>query len=165
MPLFWVYIVLELAVFIALVSTIGLGWTALIVIATFVIGLTVGVIVTGSQLDKKMRQIRAGLMTPEGVVSDGALLLLGVLLVIIPGLVTSAVGLFLLLPPSRAVLRPVVAFLALRAVGPAAPLITVVTAGARRYSGQRRGDYVDGEVVDVSDTQQLALPPPEPEQR
>ena len=163
MPLFWVYIVLELAVFIGLVSTIGLGWTALIVIATFFLGLTVGVIVTGSQLDKKMRQIRAGLTTPEGVISDGALLMLGVFLVIIPGLVTSMAGLFLLLPPTRAVLRPVVAFLALRALGPAVPLITVAAAGARRYSGQGRGDYIDGEVVDVADAEQLALPPPKPE--
>jgi UPF0716 protein FxsA len=51
----------------------------------------------------------------------------------------------------------VLTFLALRGIGRRAPLITVATAGARRYTAGR-GEYIDGEVVDVTDVEPPALP-------
>lgn len=152
-PLFWIYVVVELVVIVALASTIGIGWTFLILLATFVVGLSMA----GSQITRQVRRLRNGLTTPQGAVSDGALLALGTLLVVIPGLVTSALGLLLLLPPTRAAARPVLTFLAVRGIGRRAPLITVAGMGAsRRYAG--RGDYIDGEVIDVTDVEPPALP-------
>jgi UPF0716 protein FxsA len=164
-PLFWIYVLVEVAVVFALASTIGVGWTLLLLLATFVVGLAMA----GSQIRRQIHRLRTGLSTQHGAITDGALVALGTVLVVIPGLVTSALGLLLLLPPTRAVARPVLTFLALRGVGPRAPLITVATAGAHRWAGAqrpgpqtrsaaRRGDYIDGEVVDVVDVEPPALP-------
>ena len=142
-PLFFIYVVVELAAVVALASTIGIGWTLLILLATFVAGLALA----GSQIKRQLRRLRSGLTTPQGAVGDSALVALGSLLVVIPGLVTSALGALLLLPPTRAAARPALPFLAARGVVRRGPLITVAGMGTgRRYP--RRGDYIDGEVID-----------------
>lgn len=57
MRLFLLYAVVEVAVVVALVSTVGLGWTLLISLATFVLGL----VLAGSQLKRQLRRLRSGL--------------------------------------------------------------------------------------------------------
>lgn len=136
---FLVYAVVELAAVIALTWAIGLGWTLLLLLATFVIGIALA----GSQVKRQIRRFRSGLTDPQGALTDSALIGLGTVLVVIPGIVTTALGLLLLLPPTRAAARPVVAVLAARRV----PLIVV-----------RRRDYIDGEVIDVVDIEPPALP-------
>jgi UPF0716 protein FxsA len=155
--LFLLYAVVELAAVVALASTIGFGWTLLLLLAAFVLG----VAVAGSQLRRQLMRLRSG-PTPSAAVTDGALVALGTLLVVVPGLVTSAAGLLLLLPPTRAVARPVVTALAVRRIGRRAPLITVTSVGADRY--ERHGhdrDFIDGEVIDVTDEEPPALYRPE----
>lgn len=134
---FLIYVVVELAAVVALASTIGIGWTALLLLATFAIGL----VLAGSQVKRHIRRLRNGFDNPQGALTDSALIGLGALLVVIPGLVTSAVGLLLLSPPTRAVARPVLA-----------------AAGSRRYDAGGHGDYIDGEVIDVVDIEPPALP-------
>jgi UPF0716 protein FxsA len=73
-------------------------------------------------------------------------------------LVTTAAGLLLLLPPSRAAARPVLTAMAARGVGRRFPLITVTTVGADRYSHRQRPDYIDGEVLDVTDVTEVDPP-------
>jgi UPF0716 protein FxsA len=153
--LFLVYVVVELAVVVALASTIGLGWTLLLLLAGFVAGITLA----GSQLKRQLTRLRSGLTTQQSrVASDGALVALGTLLVVVPGLVTTAAGLLLLLPPTRAAARPVLTALAVRGIGRRAPLITVTTVGADRYASapRPRPDYIDGEVLDVLDVTDVA---------
>ena len=142
MRLFLVYALVELAVVVALASTIGFGWTVLLLLATFV----VGVALAGSQVRRHIRRLQSGLnaRTAQGAVTDSALVALGTVLVVIPGLASSVLGALLLLPPTRAAARPVLTAMAARRV----PLITVASAGACGYAG-RRGDYIDGEVIDV----------------
>lgn len=152
MRLFLVYVLAELAVVVGLASTIGFGWTFLILVGTFALGLAVA----GSQIKRQVRRLQSGLTSPQGAVTDGALVALGVVLTVIPGLVTSVLGLLLLAPPTRALARPAVAALAARGLG-RVPLIVTTAATAPR--GPRRGDYIDGEVVDVTDTEQPGLPP------
>jgi UPF0716 protein FxsA len=156
MRLFLIYLVVELAVVVALVSTIGFGWTVLALLATSVLGFALA----GSQVKRHIQRLRSGLTTPQGAVSDSAMVALGTVLVVVPGVVTTIAGLLLLTPPTRAVARPVLAAMAARRM----PLITVATtaAGARPRAG--RGDYIDGEVVDVVDVEPTALPP-SPDQR
>jgi UPF0716 protein FxsA len=74
---------------------------------------------------------------------------LGTVLVVIPGLASSVVGALLLLPPTRAIARPLVSVIAARRM----PLIAAApgTAAGWGYDAAGRGDYIDGEVVDVSD--------------
>ncbi len=149
MRLFLVYVLVELAVVVALVSTIGFGWTFLLVLGTFALGLALA----GSQAKRQIQRLQAGLASPQGAVSDGALVALGTVLTVVPGLVTSALGLLLLLPPTRVAARPAVAALAARGLN-RMPLI-VTTAGVRPPA---RGDYIDGEVIDVTDVEPPRLP-------
>ena len=71
---------------------------------------------------------------------------MGSVLTIVPGFVTSVLGLLLLLPPTRVVARPAVMALAARGLG-RVPLLVTSTGG---YLPVRR-DYIDGEVVDVTE--------------
>jgi UPF0716 protein FxsA len=149
MRLFLIYLVIELAVVVALVSTIGFGWTVLVLLGTSVLGF----VLAGSQVKRHMQRLRSGLTTPQGAVTDSAMVALGTVLVFVPGLVTTAAGLLLLMPPTRGFARPVLTAMAARRM----PLITVATAAASR-SGANRGDYIDGEVIDVVDVEPPALP-------
>ena len=148
--LFLIYVVVELAVVVALASTIGLGWTLLVLLAAFVGGIAL----SGSQLKRQLTRLRSGLTTQQSqLATDGAMVALGSVLVVVPGLVTTAAGMLLLLPPTRAVARPLLTAMAVRGIGRRAPLITVATVGADRYASapRPRPDYIDGEVIDVTD--------------
>ncbi len=156
-----IYAVVELAVLFALVSTIGWGWTLLVLLATFLLGWGLLAPMAGSQLIRHVGQLRSGLKEPRSALSDGALVTLATALVLVPGLVTTAFGILLLVPPIRAVAGPGLAAITMRGLQRRVPLITdatVFTTAARRdYSGDRR-DYIDGEVIDVVDGEPLTLP-------
>ena len=83
------------------------------------------------------------------------LVALGTVLVVIPGLASSAVGALLLLPPTRAAARPLVTAMAARRV----PLVTAAgaTAPGWGYTAAGSGDYIDGEVIDVVDVEPTAV--------
>lgn len=141
--LFGIYALVELAVMIALVATVGFGWTVLLLLATFVAGLALA----GSQLRRQLRQLQSGLAVGTAM-TDGLMVALGTVLVVIPGLASSVLGALLLLPPSRAVARPVLAAMAARRV----PLITAAAWPPGSAAGHvGHGDYIDGEVIDVTD--------------
>lgn len=163
MRLFVLYVVVEMAVLVVLTATIGFGATLLAVAGMFLLGL----VLAGSQLRRHLRRLQSGLTADNaaGVVTDSALVALGTVLVVIPGLASSVVGALLLLPPTRAVARPVVTAMAARR----APLIvgagTGSGFGAQRFAYRpSRADYIDGEVIDVSDVRD-ATPGPQAEPR
>ncbi|MBJ7384805.1 MAG: FxsA family protein, partial [Mycolicibacterium sp.] len=64
MRLFLVYVLAELAVVVGLASTIGFGWTLLILVGTFALGLALA----GSQAKRQIRKLQSGLATPQGAV-------------------------------------------------------------------------------------------------
>jgi UPF0716 protein FxsA len=157
--LFVLYVVVELAVVVALASTIGLGWTLLLLLAAFVAGISLA----GSQLRRQLTRLRSGLTSQQSrVAGDGALVALGTMLVVVPGLVSTAAGLLLLLPPTRAAARPVLTAMAVRGIGGRTPLIAVTTVGADRYAStpRPRPDYIDGEVIDVTDVADVTVVDP-----
>ncbi len=86
------YAVVELAVTFALVSTIGWGWTLLVLLATFLLGWGVVAPMAGSQLLRRIGQLRSGLTEPRAAAGDGALLSLATALVLIPGLLSRKVA-------------------------------------------------------------------------
>ena len=153
--LFLVYVIAELAVVVALASTIGLGWTLLLLLAAFAAGLALA----GSQLKLQLTRLRSGLADQSRLAADTTAVAVGTLLMVVPGLVTSAAGLLLLLPPTRAAARPVLAAMAVRGIGRRFPLITVATVGADRFDHRMRSDYIDGEVLDVEDVTEFVDPP------
>ncbi|MGV0744729.1 FxsA family protein [Mycolicibacterium sp. XJ870] len=144
--LFLLYALIEVAVVVALVATIGFGWTVLLLAASFAVGLALA----GSQISRQLRRLRSGLTaaSAQGAVTDSALVALGTVLVVIPGLASSVLGALLLLPPTRAAARPVFTAMAARR----APVIMMApTAGYRGRTGDSAADYIDGEVIDVTD--------------
>ncbi len=153
-----IYAVVELAVIIALVSTIGWGWTLLVLLATFLLGWGLLAPMAGSHLLRQIGQLRSGLTEPRSAVSDGALIALASILVLIPGLVTTAVGLLLLIPPVRSLAGPGLSAIAVRGWQRRVPLVSYATTfRTERYSGDG-ADYIDGEVIDVQEFEPPALP-------
>jgi UPF0716 protein FxsA len=156
--LFLLYVVAELAVVVVLASTIGLGWTLLLLLAAFAGGLALA----GSQLKVQLNRLRSGLNVGQSkLAADGVAVALGTSLVVVPGLLTSVAGLLLLLPPTRAAARPLLSAMAVRGLGRRIPLI--MASGVGPYHRAPRPDYIDGEVIDVTEVDPPALPRLRPE--
>ena len=167
--LFLIYAVAELAAIFALVSTVGWGWTLLALLATFLLGWAIVAPVAGSQLIRRLGQLRSGLTEPRDVASDSALVSLAAVLVLVPGLVSTALGLLLLIPPIRSAARPGLTAVAVRALQRHMPVAGYATVfrpesfsprayseeSPQAYSDYRydRHDYIDGEVIDVRDVE------------
>src|ERR1700731_4301301 len=156
-----IYAFVELAAVVALVSAVGWGWTLLALLATLVLGWGLLAPMAGSQLIRQIGQLRSGLIEPRGAVSDGALVTLAIALVLVPGVVTTALGLLLLIPPIRKVAGPGLTAIGMRGLRRRAPLITdatfLITDTHDRYAGDGR-NYIDGEVIDVRDFTPRPLP-------
>ncbi len=96
--------VAEIAVFVAVVGAIGAGWSILLLAATTVLGL----VLLRREGIRGWRAFRTAAQSgrpPGAQVTNSLVGLLGALLFAMPGLITSAVGLFLLLPPFRGLAR------------------------------------------------------------
>jgi UPF0716 protein FxsA len=149
MRLFLLYVVLEMAVIVALTATIGFGWTVLALVGTFLLGIALA----GSQLRRQLARLRQGINDPQGAITDSALVALGSVLVFIPGMVTTVIGLLMLAPPTRAVMRPLAGFVAARGIARQVTFVNLggVPGAAAAGRAPGRGQYIDGEVVDVRD--------------
>lgn len=79
---------------------------------------------------------------PSGELADAALVLVGGLLLLLPGFATDVIGLFFLLPFTRPFARKAVAFFAARRLS---------RMGAGPYAGPRGSDVIEGEVVSTDD--------------
>lgn len=146
------YAVVELAVTFALVSTIGWGWTLLVLLATFLLGWGVVAPMAGSQLLRRIGQLRSGLTEPRAAAGDGALLSVATALVLIPGLLSTALGLMLFIPPVRGAAAPRLTALTLRTLQRhAPPYPTAFRGGTDPRGPYEHRDYIDGEVIDVHD--------------
>lgn len=166
-----IYAVVELAVIFALVSTIGWGWTLLALVGTFLLGWGVVAPMAGSHLIRRIGQLRSGL-TDQRAAGDGALVSLAALLVLIPGLVSTALGLLLLIPPVRSAIGPGLTARAVRGLQRQMPVFSYASvlrpeppasgyySDAGSKAGYGRGDYIDGEVIDVRDAEEPARPQP-----
>ena len=96
--------IVELYVFVKVAEAIGFLDALVILVAVSLVGLWL-VKRAGLRVWARFNeQIVAG-STPSREVADGVCLLLAGLLVAIPGFVTDAIGLLLLLPPIRALVR------------------------------------------------------------
>lgn len=153
--LFLTYAVVELMVTVGLAATIGVGWTVLLLLGTFVVGLGVGAPMGGLQLSRQFTALRAGGGEPRSALSDGALTALATGLVLVPGLASTVLGLLLLVPPIRAAARPGLTAVAmrglLRRVPPAGEDAVGLDDAFDRGTSPDGRDYIDGEVIDVRD--------------
>ncbi|PND51473.1 FxsA family protein, partial [Rhodococcus sp. ENV425] len=105
--LFLAYVVVEIGVLAWLGSTLGIGATILLFLGVSVLGY----LVLGAQGRRALQNLgrvrstaadRAGFAgAADRALTDGALIGVGAALVLVPGPVTSAAGILLLLPPTR----------------------------------------------------------------
>ncbi|NGP08709.1 FxsA family protein [Rhodococcus sp. 14C212] len=144
--LFLAYVVVEIGVLAWLGSTLGIGATILLFLGVSVLGYLV-LAAQGRRALQNLGRVRSAGADRAGfagaadrALTDGALIGVGAALVLVPGPVTSAAGILLLLPPTRALLRP-----AVRAV--AARKVAASVARGGGFRGERIV-VVDGEVVE-----------------
>ena len=151
--LFIVVPIAELAVLIQIGEAIGIWWTIALLIADAVLGSLLARSqgrATWRRFNDALRDGRA----PAREVMDGALVLFGGALLLTPGFLSDILGLVLLLPPTRALVR---AALVRRFAGRMVASMT----GPRGDGGQRpRQAYdVEGSAVDTP-PDALHQPPP-----
>jgi UPF0716 protein FxsA len=154
MRMFLLYVVVEMAVVVGLTATIGFGWTLLALVGTFVLGLALA----GSQLRRQLAKLQQGMKDPQGAITDSALVALGSVLVFVPGLVTTVAGLLMLAPPTRAAMRPLAGLVAARGIARQVTFVNLGGTPGTRAPG--RGQYIDGEVIDVQDVPEVRVERP-----
>lgn len=95
----------ELLVAIAVADAIGVLQTIVLLIVTWPIG-TWALRSQGRAAWNRLAAAVAAGRAPAHEVVDGSLVLLGGALLIVPGFITDVIGICLLLPPTRALMRP-----------------------------------------------------------
>jgi UPF0716 protein FxsA len=150
LPLVLLFIVVpiaELAVIIQVGQAIGLWWTLALLIADSILGS----VLMRTQGRAAWRRFNAAVQearVPAREVLDGALVIFGGVLLLTPGFITDVLGLTLLIPPTRALVRRLLARRLER---------RMVTSMSR--PPRRRPAYdVDGTARDV-DVEELTPPP------
>jgi UPF0716 protein FxsA len=149
LPLVLIFIVvpiIELYVIIQVGEAIGVWWTIALLIADSLIGTWLMRSQGRSVWRRFQETVQAGRM-PHREVADGVLVIFGGALLLTPGFVTDFLGLFLILPPTRAVVRRTL----LRRV-----TFGLVSGRYQRGDAPGQADYdVEGTAVD---TEQERLP-------
>ena len=131
---------LEVYVLVRVGQRIGVGRTVLVLVAEAVLGAWL-LRREGARAWKALDGAFRGGRVPTGELADAALVLVGGVLLMLPGFVTDVLGLFFLIPFTRPSARSVLAFFVARRLSEAG---IVVPGASSLYA---RGTVVEGEVV------------------
>ncbi|QDT67166.1 phage T7 F exclusion suppressor FxsA [Planctomycetes bacterium MalM25] len=148
--LFTLLPIVEIALLVKLGGAIGWPLTLLIALGTGALGAALARQQGLATLSRISRQMAAG-EPPTDSLIDGAMILMAGAVLITPGVLTDAFGFALLMPPVRAVLKPLLAAAVKRHVRMSAGQggnVRVWTTGSPP-PGTPRGDVVDAEVIEV----------------
>ncbi len=132
------YALVEVTALAVLIWTLGLGWALVVLAATFM----VGVLLAASQVKAQFAAARRSRTSPQAAVADAVLVGAGSFLVFLPGVLSTAVGIAMLAPPTRGAARPLATALVTRG------LVRRIGPAGRFGYPSGRGDYIDGEVID-----------------
>jgi UPF0716 protein FxsA len=137
----------EIAAFVIVGGWIGVLGTVGLVLLSAAAGMAL-LRHQGARTALSLQQAVAGVRNPSIALADGAIVMIAALLLIVPGFLSDAAALALLIPPIRAaVLKAVASRVTVHAAGP--------RNGARRYGA----DVIDGEFTEVApDATPLATP-------
>jgi UPF0716 protein FxsA len=150
LPLVLLFIVVpiaELAVVIQVGQEIGVWWTVALLVADSILG-SVLMRAQGRTAWRRFNEAIAAGKVPAREVLDGSLVIFGGLLLLTPGFITDFLGLLLLIPPTRALVR---ATLARRLTH---RMVASMTAPRAQ---PQRDDVVDGTAIDL-DNDRLTPP-------
>jgi UPF0716 protein FxsA len=140
LPLVLLFIVVpiaELAVVIQVGQQIGVAWTVAILVIDSILG-SLLMRAQGRTAWRHFNEAIAAGKVPAREVLDGSLVIFGGLLLLTPGFITDVLGLLLLIPPTRAVVRAILARRLTHRM--------VASMSAPRRQGD---DVVEGTAVDV----------------
>jgi UPF0716 protein FxsA len=127
----------ELAVVIQVGQEIGVLWTVALLVADSILG-SVLMRSQGRTAWRRFNEAIAAGKVPAREVLDGALVIFGGLLLLTPGFITDFLGLLLLIPPTRAVVR-----------GALARRLSHRMVASMNAARRRGDDVVEGTAVDV----------------
>jgi len=130
--------VLEIWLLTQLAQAVGIGWTILILVAGTVLG-AVLVRHEGRRAWKALNASFANGKLPTGELADTALILVGGVLLVVPGVISDVIGLLFLLPFTRPLARKVLAFFIARRMNK----LGLSTTYARRDVTVISGETVD----------------------
>jgi UPF0716 protein FxsA len=141
----------ELAVIIQVGQEIGVWWTIAILVADSILG-SVLMRSQGRAVWRRFNEALQAGRAPAREVADGVLVIFGGALLLTPGFITDILGLLLLVPPTRAVIRRVFLRQAMKRI-----TVTMAAGPAMRprTRGGRRDDDVEGTAVDVDPAARL----------
>jgi UPF0716 protein FxsA len=150
MPFVLLYLAVEIVAVVALASWIGVGGTLLVLLGGAVLGVWLARR-EGLRAMRALAEAAQNRRVAHVELTDGLLVAVGGLLLVVPGLVTDLAALLLLLPPTRALARRRM----VRDAERRAPVL-------RTERIRADGPVVDGEVVEEDDPAprpRPALPP------
>ncbi|MGH3492060.1 MAG: FxsA family protein [Sciscionella sp.] len=101
---FLLYVIIEIAAVVAVASTIGLGWALLLLVAGALVGSWLARREGGKAMRAMLSSARSG-ASPHAELTDGMLIGLGGVLILLPGFVSDLLGFALLVPPLRGIVR------------------------------------------------------------
>jgi UPF0716 protein FxsA len=99
---------LEIALFVLSGKLIGVWSTVALIILTGMIGVHLAKQQGLAVVEEAKRELSYGRL-PSGAILDGICVLIGAILLITPGFFTDIVGVFLLLPVTRSIIKPYIA--------------------------------------------------------
>ena len=157
-----VWPIAEIYVMVLVSQAIGFFWMLTLVFLSAVAGILV-LRHRGRVHWQRLRGAVSERRPPAREAFDGVMITTGAALLIIPGFITSGIGLLLLFPPTRYLVRIVVFFLFASRFKVATTTATWTATGYNRYRSGRQSYDMDGEAVDVTDRPDgmpLQIPPP-----
>ena len=118
---FFAYFLLEALAFWAVSSWIGVGWALLVLFVTMFFGMTIAGVEARRIMRSRVRADDKGQLVysddkPGRTAGNVGLTMVGGVPLSIPGFVTTIVGLLLILPPTRSLIRTVLAARMFRAI-------------------------------------------------
>lgn len=140
-----VYLAAEVAAIWAVASAVGALWTIALLVGGALVGSWLARREGGKAMRAAMRTAQAG-GSPHREVTDGMLVALGGVLILLPGFVSDALGLFVLFPPTRRLVHKAW----MRRVERRTPTVAYgpEPRDPRRRDDSDRGVIIEGEVVD-----------------
>ena len=140
----------ELFVMVLVAQTIGVFYTLCLIFLSTVSGILF-LRHRGRAHWDRFRLALAERRPPAKEAFNGVMITAGAFLLIIPGFITTALGLLLLFPPTRYVIRIVLFFLFASRFKVAATTTTWGAKGYGAYRGRQTRYDVEGEAIDVTD--------------
>ncbi len=152
------YLVVEIVAFVAVGSWLGVGWTLLLLLVGGVVGLWLTRREGGRAMQAIVAAVQDGRIAHTEL-TDGLLIAAGGFFVLLPGFVSDLIGLALLLPPSRRLIRSRLVAAAERQVP------DLRTARIRQGGPVVEGSVVDHSAGPMPDDRMLPAPGPKDDER